>query len=100
MVRLFFPETTTISSKVTFSYRVLLCDPDKVHWKNCEFNEQVEVWKEFSVSRLEAKMGLKKDTNWTLVPGTERDIDAVRDRCRQLVRRRATSFPICACLPT
>ncbi|MBV6320604.1 hypothetical protein [Duganella violaceipulchra] len=34
-------------------------------------------------------MGLKKDTNWTLVPGTERDIEAVRERCRRLVRRRA-----------
>lgn len=34
-------------------------------------------------------MGLKKDTNWTLVPGTQRDIDAVRERCRALVRRRA-----------
>ncbi|RFP12722.1 MULTISPECIES: hypothetical protein [unclassified Duganella] len=34
-------------------------------------------------------MGLKKDTNWTLVPGTERDIEAVRERCRKLVRRRA-----------
>lgn len=34
-------------------------------------------------------MGLKKDTNWTLVPGSERDLDAVRERCRQLVRRRA-----------
>ena len=34
-------------------------------------------------------MGLKTNTNWTLVPGTARDIDAVRERCRKLVRRRA-----------
>jgi uncharacterized protein (DUF697 family) len=34
-------------------------------------------------------MGLKKDTNWKLVPGTAGDIDVTRDRCRQLVRRRA-----------
>jgi uncharacterized protein (DUF697 family) len=34
-------------------------------------------------------MGLKKDTNWTLIPGSARDIDAVRERCRRLVRRRA-----------
>jgi uncharacterized protein (DUF697 family) len=34
-------------------------------------------------------MGWKKDTNWTLVPSTPRDIDAVRERCRRLVRRRA-----------
>lgn len=34
-------------------------------------------------------MGLKSNTNWTLVPGTARDIDAVRERCRKLVRRRA-----------
>ena len=34
-------------------------------------------------------MGWKKDTNWTLVPGSERDIEAVRERCRKLVRRRA-----------
>ena len=34
-------------------------------------------------------MGLKKDTNWTLVPGSARDIDVVKERCRKLVRRRA-----------
>jgi hypothetical protein len=34
-------------------------------------------------------MGLKKDTNWTLIPGSAGDIDAVRERCRRLVRRRA-----------
>lgn len=34
-------------------------------------------------------MGRKKDTNWTLVPSSTRDIDAVRERCRQLVRKRA-----------
>ncbi len=34
-------------------------------------------------------MRSKKDTNWTLVPATARDIAAVRERCRQLVRRRA-----------
>lgn len=34
-------------------------------------------------------MSLKTNTNWTLVPGTKRDIDAVRERCRKLVRRRA-----------
>lgn len=34
-------------------------------------------------------MGSKKDTNWTLIPATQRDIDAVRERCRRLVRRRA-----------
>jgi uncharacterized protein (DUF697 family) len=34
-------------------------------------------------------MSGKKDTNWTLVPASARDIDAVRERCRQLVRRRA-----------
>jgi uncharacterized protein (DUF697 family) len=34
-------------------------------------------------------MGSKNDTNWTLVPGSQRDIDAVRERCRRLVRRRA-----------
>lgn len=31
----------------------------------------------------------KKDTNWTLVPASAPDIAAVRERCRQLVRRRA-----------
>jgi len=34
-------------------------------------------------------MGLKNNTSWTLVPGTVSDIDAVRERCRKLVRRRA-----------
>ncbi|WP_308494639.1 hypothetical protein [Duganella lactea] len=34
-------------------------------------------------------MRSKKDTHWTLVPASERDIAAVRERCRQLVRRRA-----------
>jgi hypothetical protein len=34
-------------------------------------------------------MSSKKDTNWALVPASERDIAAVRERCRQLVRRRA-----------
>ena len=34
-------------------------------------------------------MGRKKDTNGTLVPASPRDIDAVRERCRQLVRKRA-----------
>src|SRR3954463_14014729 len=34
-------------------------------------------------------MGSKKDTNWTLIPASQRDIDAVRERCRRLVRRRA-----------
>ena len=31
----------------------------------------------------------KKDTNWVLIPGTAQDIAVVRERCRQLVRRRA-----------
>ncbi len=34
-------------------------------------------------------MGSKKDTHWTLIPASQRDIEAVRERCRQLVRRRA-----------
>lgn len=34
-------------------------------------------------------MRSKKDTHWTLVPASARDIAAVRERCRQLVRRRA-----------
>jgi uncharacterized protein (DUF697 family) len=34
-------------------------------------------------------MTFKKDTNWTLVPASARDIEAVRERCRRLVRRRA-----------
>src|SRR5471032_1528517 len=34
-------------------------------------------------------MGRKKDTHWTLVPGTHQDIASVRERCRRLVRRRA-----------
>jgi hypothetical protein len=34
-------------------------------------------------------MRSKKDTNWSLVPASSRDIAAVRERCRQLVRRRA-----------
>jgi len=59
-----------------------------VHWKKPEFNEEVEIWKESSVHPGGA-MGLKTNTNWTLVPGTARDIDAVRERCRKLVRRRA-----------
>ena len=29
-------------------------------------------------------------TDWTLIPGTDRDIADVRERCRRLVRRRAT----------
>ena len=35
------------------------------------------------------RMSSKKDTNWTLVPGSAHEIAAVRERCRQLVRRRA-----------
>ena len=34
-------------------------------------------------------MGSKNDTHWTLIPASQRDIDAVRERCRRLVRRRA-----------
>ena len=34
-------------------------------------------------------MGSKNDTNWTLIPASQRDIDAVKERCRRLVRRRA-----------
>jgi uncharacterized protein (DUF697 family) len=34
-------------------------------------------------------MRRKKDTNWTLIPASQIDIDAVRERCRRLVRRRA-----------
>src|SRR5471030_867215 len=34
-------------------------------------------------------MGQKKDTHWTLVPGTQQDLASVRERCRRLVRRRA-----------
>lgn len=34
-------------------------------------------------------MGSKKDTNWTLLPASPRDIDTVRERCRGLVRKRA-----------
>jgi uncharacterized protein (DUF697 family) len=29
-------------------------------------------------------------TDWTLIPGNDEDIEQVRDRCRRLVRRRAT----------
>ena len=29
-------------------------------------------------------------TDWTLIPGTDQDIASVRERCRRLVRRRAT----------
>lgn len=34
-------------------------------------------------------MRFKKDTNWTLLPASARDIAEVRERCRRLVRRRA-----------
>lgn len=34
-------------------------------------------------------MRSKKDTHWTLLPASNGDIAAVRERCRQLVRRRA-----------
>jgi len=34
-------------------------------------------------------MRSKKDTNWTLVPASPGDISALRERCRQLVRKRA-----------
>ncbi|SDG92714.1 MULTISPECIES: hypothetical protein [unclassified Duganella] len=34
-------------------------------------------------------MRSKKDTNWTLLPASQSDISIVRERCRQLVRRRA-----------
>lgn len=34
-------------------------------------------------------MADKKDTHWTLVPGSHQDIAQVRERCRRLVRRRA-----------
>lgn len=34
-------------------------------------------------------MRSKKDTNWTLLPASQNDISTVRERCRQLVRRRA-----------
>ncbi|MEC5159901.1 MULTISPECIES: hypothetical protein [unclassified Janthinobacterium] len=30
-----------------------------------------------------------KDTDWTLMPGSAKDIEQVRERCRRLVRRRA-----------
>ena len=29
-------------------------------------------------------------TDWTLIPGTDKDIASVRERCRRMVRRRAT----------
>jgi uncharacterized protein (DUF697 family) len=29
-------------------------------------------------------------TDWTLIPGNQEDIDKVRERCRRLVRKRAT----------
>lgn len=44
-------------------------------------------------------MGFKKDTNWTLVPASERDIAAVRERCRRLVRRRAVVSASVAAVP-
>lgn len=34
-------------------------------------------------------MSITKSTDWTLLPGSERDIEDVRERCRRLVRRRA-----------
>jgi uncharacterized protein (DUF697 family) len=46
-----------------------------------------------------AAMGSKKDTNWTLIPGSPRDIAAVRERCRRLVRRRAMVSASVAAVP-
>jgi uncharacterized protein (DUF697 family) len=44
-------------------------------------------------------MRSKKDTNWTLVPVSELGIAAVRERCRQLVRRRAMLSASVAAVP-
>lgn len=44
-------------------------------------------------------MGSKKDTNWTLVPASQRDLATVRERCRQLVRRRALMSAGVAAVP-
>ncbi|TFW16988.1 hypothetical protein [Duganella callida] len=44
-------------------------------------------------------MSSKKDTHWTLVPASENDIAAVRERCRQLVRRRAMMSAGVAAVP-
>jgi uncharacterized protein (DUF697 family) len=72
-------------------HRAHPCSHYTVHWKNAEFNEEVEVRQEIPSGRelQGVAMGLKKDTNWILVPGTERDLEQVRQRCRRLVRRRA-----------
>ncbi len=35
-------------------------------------------------------MGTTPTTDWTLIPGNDADIEQTRDRCRRLVRRRAT----------
>jgi uncharacterized protein (DUF697 family) len=44
-------------------------------------------------------MRRKKDTNWALVPASQRDLAAVRERCRQIVRRRAMLSASVAAVP-
>ncbi|MDC8757718.1 hypothetical protein [Janthinobacterium fluminis] len=34
-------------------------------------------------------MSTSDSTDWTLIPGSQKDIEQVRERCRRLVRRRA-----------
>jgi uncharacterized protein (DUF697 family) len=34
-------------------------------------------------------MGNKASTDWTLIPGNQKDIEQVREHCRRMVRRRA-----------
>lgn len=41
----------------------------------------------------------KKDTDWTLMPGSAGDIAQVRERCRRLVRRRAVMSAGLAAVP-
>lgn len=44
-------------------------------------------------------MGDKTAGEWTLVPGTEGDIEALREQCRKMVRRRAVMAAGVAAVP-
>lgn len=44
-------------------------------------------------------MQTSKGTDWTLIPGSAREIEQVRERCRRLVRRRAALSAGVAALP-
>jgi uncharacterized protein (DUF697 family) len=88
MIKYFFWDIKLFALTMSLFHRARRVGEYKVHWKKPEFNEEVEIRKYISVLPGEA-MGLKNNTNWTLVPGTASDIAAVRERCRKLVRRRA-----------